>query len=118
TSRLKQGDPVEVVPLPPDRQQPGWLAIKPPLGSFSWVSARFVKKLNEQSGYVLGEAAVTVLMGSQETNEAPTVKAAEIRPGTQVAILGKAEYTDGVWLPIQPTLDEVPSLPPTPAPLA
>src|SRR5262245_7338497 len=51
TSKLKQGDPIEVVPLPPERQQPGWLAIKPPKGSFSWVSARFVKKINDQSGY-------------------------------------------------------------------
>jgi hypothetical protein len=111
TCRLKQGQTVEVVPLPPEKQQPGWLAIKPPQGSFSWISARFVKKLNDQGGVVLGDVPVSVLMGSQETNDPPTVKAAEVKPGTQVAILGKAEYTDGIWLPIQPTLDEVRYIP-------
>src|SRR5262249_43734175 len=101
------GEVVEVVPLAPEKQQPGWLAIKPPHGSFSWINARFVQKLNDQSGVVLGDVPVPILMGSQETNDAPTVKSGEVKPGTQVVILGKAEYTDGVWLPIQPTLDEV-----------
>src|SRR5262245_4278467 len=39
TNRLKKGDRVEVV----RELQDGWLAIKPPPGSFSWINMRFLQ---------------------------------------------------------------------------
>src|SRR5436190_12691240 len=38
TSKLRQGDRVLV--LKDCKEQPGWLVIKPPPGSFSWVRAK------------------------------------------------------------------------------
>ena len=41
TSKLYYGSKVIVLR---ESKQPGWLAIKPPPGSFSWINAKFVKK--------------------------------------------------------------------------
>src|SRR5262245_61592628 len=41
TNRLDQGDPVGVL----EERGDGWLAIKPPAGSFSWINIRFLQKV-------------------------------------------------------------------------
>src|SRR5437764_628302 len=41
TSRLRKGDRVEVV----KELDGGWLAIKPPTGSFSWINMRFAQQI-------------------------------------------------------------------------
>ena len=41
TSRLRTGE--RIVVLGESRRQPGWYEILPPVGSFSWIDARYVK---------------------------------------------------------------------------
>jgi SH3-like domain-containing protein len=53
TDVLKEGQPVEVY-----RQEPGgWCAIRPPEGSFSWISVHFVKPTHDHLGVVTEEGA-------------------------------------------------------------
>src|SRR5262245_35201887 len=45
TDRLSRGTKVEIY-----REEPsGWLAIRPPEGSFSWVPAEFVEKIENEN---------------------------------------------------------------------
>src|SRR5262245_52739686 len=58
TNRLSQGAVVEVVG---DRDLPeGWYAIKPPAGSFSWVNARFLQRLNASTWYVVTDPELQI----------------------------------------------------------
>src|SRR5258708_5309960 len=73
TSVLKQGDRVLV--LRQSKDQPGWLAIQPPAGSFSWINAKYVKLVNPRTGYVdIDDAPAPVLPGSAVVNKAPDVE--------------------------------------------
>src|SRR5436190_15812659 len=76
TGKLRFGDRVLVVRESKD--QPGWLAVRPPHGSFSWINARFVKETrgDPHTGYVEteGNVAVAVRPGSSITNRAPDVE--------------------------------------------
>ena len=74
TSKLRQGERVQV--LRESKDQPGWLAIKPPPGSFSWINAKYVKQVDQRTGYVEGDGgqAVPVLPGSSVINKAPNVE--------------------------------------------
>jgi SH3-like domain-containing protein len=106
TSKLRQGDRVTVVELRED----GWLGIKPPAGSFSWINDRDVHK--DSSGLtavVMGED-VPVLLGSELVNERPTVEAKKrLKRGAQIVLLKGTEVVaeDGRWLPIAPTEGEL-----------
>jgi hypothetical protein len=112
TSKLHKGDKVEIVSQPAEAQQPGWLAIKPPRGSFSWINQRFVEVMVPGTGKVVADNAVAVLVGSSETNEQPTKEAIKAARGSQVIILDRPNYTDsGVWLPIRPQAGEVRYIP-------
>jgi hypothetical protein len=113
TMKLHQGDKVEVVvPQRAEGQQPGWVAIKPPRGSYSWINQRFVEIMVPGTGKVVADAPVPVLVGSSETNERPTRESAKAARGSQVIILDKPNYTDsGVWLPIVPQPGEVRYIP-------
>jgi hypothetical protein len=63
TAKLKKGEPVEVY-----RQDPGgWLAIRPPQGSFSWVAARHLDVLEDDLGRVNSDRVV-VRVGSELTD--------------------------------------------------
>lgn len=110
TSRLRQGDKVQVL----KEEEGGWLAIKPPIGSFSWVNTRFIEVSSQHtSAQVLGDDVV-VRVGSELVNTEPTVEAkVKLKRGTQVVVLdSKRVYTsDGGWLPIAPTPEEVRYIP-------
>jgi hypothetical protein len=111
TSRLSQGDRVTVVAAPPDAQQPGWIAIKPPRGSFSWINQRFVEVIAAGTGKVVADNPVPVLVGSSECND-HSKEGTKAARGSQVIILDRANYTDeGVWLPILPQPGEVRYIP-------
>ncbi len=111
TSKLKYGDKVLV--LRESEQQKGWLAIKPPRGSFSWIDAKLIKQIDANNGVVIQPAGARVLIGSSVVGNAPNVYPPFTIPlGSIVAILDKGKTADGVtWLPIQPWHQEVRFIP-------
>jgi hypothetical protein len=111
TSKLKQGAVVEVV----EEKEPGWLAITPPPGSFSWVQERFFKRLdpNGPEAQILQDG-VEVRLGSSVVDRKPDVVQARLPRGTVVVILnGRRAYEDdtGFWVMIQPPAREVRFIP-------
>ena len=60
TDRLQNGDKVQVFKHTAD----GWCAIRPPVGSFSWVSARYVQMAQNDLGQIIGNS-VPVYVGSR-----------------------------------------------------
>lgn len=107
TNRLRQGNVVEVV----KELEGGWLAIKPPPGSFSWVNARFLRQENRTTWVVVAhpDVQVPVLYGSSLKDDKPTVEGARLPRGTMViGIDDKARPADdGLWLSIEPPEREV-----------
>jgi hypothetical protein len=106
TNRLRQGDKVEVV----RERDDGWLEIKPPSGSFSWINTRFLERRNQYIWVVHGDpdAPVPVLVGSTLIEAKPTVSNTKVRPGSQVVAMYEAKAAeDGLWLPIEPPPGEV-----------
>jgi hypothetical protein len=111
TGKLYRGQKVQVVR---DREAPeGWLAIKPPPGSFSWIKSLFLKQVDAQTGVVVaGDVPVPVRVGSSVTNVPPSVEQVKLQRGTQVVILDKPLYADsGAWVPIQAPPQEVRYIP-------
>ena len=108
TSKLHHGDVVQVITNPPKPLPPGWLAIKPPPGSFSWVNAANVTLNGSNTGAVQVQDA-PVLIGSALTNAPPSVRTFALERGTLLTILDKPLVaSDGSrWLPIQPHVTEV-----------
>jgi hypothetical protein len=117
TGKLLPGDKVEVVndkqvpwlaTRPPN---PGWLAIKPPPGSLSWINKRFLT-LNGQYGVVNGQADVPIRIGSAIYDGRPDVEQVKLKPGSPVVVVGKEQTdADGVWVPITPGPQEVRYIP-------
>jgi uncharacterized protein YgiM (DUF1202 family) len=114
TSKLLRGTKVQVV----EQKFPGWLSIKPPPLSFSWISAQYVQRdaANKNIGIVKGgdsnDPIAPVLAGSSLTNQKPSVEVAKLKRGTALVILGEPLNADGgSWFPIQPTEQEVRYLP-------
>jgi hypothetical protein len=106
TTRLYAGQKVEVVKAD---DQPGWLAIKPPEGSFSWISQGFVQlSPNGRMATVLDDG-VSVLPGSSVSRDAPSVEKIKLKRGQIVTVLDvRPEHTPtGTWLPIAPAAGEV-----------
>jgi hypothetical protein len=105
TNRLRQGEKVEVV-----KEEPaGWLAIKPPADSFSWVNTRFLRQLGKNAWTVESEGVVEVLYGSTFHPEKPTVISNQLKRGAQVESIG-APWTPpdgGIWVRIKPPPSEV-----------
>jgi hypothetical protein len=71
---LARGDAVEVW----RHDAGGWCAIRPPEGSFSWISADYVRAIDDRRGVVVGDQ-VNVRIGSNysEIRDAIQVQAAE-----------------------------------------
>ena len=88
TNRLHKGDKVEVV----KELQGGWLAIKPPPGSFSWINSRFVKEAppGKPMWVVVAhpEVRVPLLMGSDVHADKPTVEGVRVVYGTLLRSVG------------------------------
>jgi hypothetical protein len=110
TSKVSRGFVVKVVKA--YSPAPGWLAILPPRGSFSWIDARFISQMDGHSGQVIAED-VPVLIGSSLTKDAPSVRLIKLRRGTQVVILGPPLVASdkSQWLPIEPHITEVRYIP-------
>jgi hypothetical protein len=112
TSKLPQGAVVEVL----DEKEAGWLAIKPPPGSFSWVQTRFLDRPDPQKPYygvILGEG-VEVRLGCSAKDRKPDVFQVRLPRGTDVVILDTRKVYDeetGGWVRIQPPPQEVRYIP-------
>jgi hypothetical protein len=108
TNRLRKGDRVEVV----KELEGGWLAIKPPPGSFSWINSRFVQQIvpGKPMWVVVTapDARVPLLLGSDLRTDKPTVEGARVTRGTQLRAVGPMrDSDDGRWLPVEPPPSEV-----------
>lgn len=111
TSKLRQNDKVLV--LRPSTN-PGWLEIKPPPGSFSWIRARFVQRKEKNIGIVVcdEETPEPIRTGSALTDKKPDVERWKLKRGTFVLILDEPFQSDGEsWYPIAPTPEEVRYIP-------
>jgi uncharacterized protein YgiM (DUF1202 family) len=105
TNKLKYGDRVLV--LRESEKQPGWFAIKPPQGSFSWIKDKYVKQTDPRTGIVVEEGAA-LMPGSSVSNKAPNVESVKVPLGSIVTIVDKGKTADGVvWYPVQPWPTEV-----------
>lgn len=108
TNNLKAGDVITVVQERPD----GWLAIRPPAGSFSWVQSKYLQRIvATQPNYLVQTNdgnKVPVYIGSAVLNTKPTLESARLTRGSQVKSLG-AEQSDGKenWIPIVPPENEL-----------
>jgi hypothetical protein len=110
TSRLNGGERIVVLG---DSKQPGWLAILPPRGSFSWIDARYVKTVPGVDGIGIVDTSdpkgsVPVSPASSVYNVDPNVESARALRGTQVVILDRPKQGNNIsWYPIAPLATEV-----------
>ena len=91
TQRLPRGTRVEVY----RHDAGGWLAIRPPEGSFSWVTARHVKATPEKNvAEVILDGAVA-WVGSSTTNVPQHKWQVRLTRGERVEVLGELAMTVG-----------------------
>jgi hypothetical protein len=115
TNRLPRGASVQVLKERAD----GWLEIRPPDGSFSWINTRYVSQMvpTMPNNFVVvtqtGEKA-PVLVGTELGEGKPTVVGSMLERSTQVRRYLKAGVpgasmsdADGTWMPIEPPPAEV-----------
>jgi hypothetical protein len=107
TNRLRRGQPVEVIQEVPG----GWLKIRPPQGSFSWINTRFLEHITtRQPNYVvaLEGVEVPVYIGTSEIRDKrPWIIGTRLKRGTQVTSRGATlSDQDGTWMPIEPPATE------------
>lgn len=104
TSKLDEGTEVEVY-----RHDPGgWYAIRPPKGSFSWVSARFVEVGDDGLGTVTGDqVAARVGCAFSDIRDVIQVR---LHEGEIVEIFGEKQFSGtadaGKWYKIAPPSGE------------
>ena len=102
TNVLRQGEPVQVV----GELESGWLVIRPPAGSFSWINNRFVQPVSPNyRNYVVTHDGhdVPVLIGSSLKADRPSKIGVKLPRGAQVQVIGRGMTDEeGTWLPIQP----------------
>jgi hypothetical protein len=98
TNRLHQGDRVEVV----REAQDGWLAIKAPAGSVSWINNRFLKPVGRDTWSVESLEDAPVYYASEVRTEKPNVRSLYLTRGTLVEKAANAKSAeDGMWQPIK-----------------
>lgn len=109
TNVLRQGDRVQV-----ERElDSGWLVVRPPAGSFSWINNRFVQYISSKyANYVVTYDGhdVPVLIGSSLKADRPTKIGVRLPRGAQVRVInprGAITDEEGTWLPIEPPEGEV-----------
>jgi len=107
TNVLKQGERVQV-----ERElESGWLVIRPPAGSFSWINNRFVQHISPRhANYVVTYEGhdVPVLIGSCLKTDRPSKIGVKLPRGAQVRVIGRGMTDEeGTWLPIDPPEGEV-----------
>ena len=112
TSKLHRNDKVLV--FRESKEAPGWLEIKPPTGSFSWINGKFVKQVDTRYAYVDCDPAkpVAILPGSTLVNQEPNRESMKLTAGTVLVIVDRPLSINGeTWLPIQPHPSEVRFIP-------
>ena len=99
TLQLRTGDTVEVF-----YEQGEWCAIRPPIGSFSWVSAKFVDFGSGNVGTVFADGLASRI-GSDDSDDCDTIQVT-LKKGETVFILDRREMPENsaspVWLKIAP----------------
>jgi hypothetical protein len=107
TSRLRRGEAFEVF----HRSSTGWLGIRPPAGSFSWVMASDAYLL--PGGRVIEITAENAVswIGSQLGSVKKYRWQVKLQRGEQLAVLGESESEDGqgkrvLWYKIAPPSGE------------
>jgi SH3-like domain-containing protein len=103
TDKLKRGDTVEVYRRTPD----GWCAIRPPEGSFSWITGRALK-LEDNNLAVVTQDEVASRVGSS-LSDVRNVIQVRMRKGETVEILDPNSAPGGrsqVWYKIAPPSGE------------
>jgi hypothetical protein len=107
TNVLRTGDKVQVV----EEGAGGWLAIRPPEGSFSWINTRFLQNIvPHQPNFVVAQEGMTVdvIVGSSVRQDRPDVAGSKLQRGAQVRSLGPTQADrEGTWMPIEPPPGEV-----------
>ena len=97
--QLHTGDEVEVY-----YEQEGWCAVRPPIGSFSWVSAQYVDFGAGNVGTVFVNGLASRI-GSEHSDDCDTVQIA-LKKGESVLILERRETPENsvspTWLKIAP----------------
>lgn len=103
TQQLRAGDKIEVF-----YEQGEWCAIRPPIGSFSWVSARFVDFGSGNVGTVLADGLASRI-GNDYSDDCDTVQVT-LKKGETVFILDRRETPENavspIWLKITPPSGE------------
>ncbi len=111
TNVLHRGDKVEVVV----EGNAGWLAIRPPEGSFSWINTRFLDNIvPHHPNFVVVEKDMTVevFVGSSILRSRPTIAGTRLPRGAQVRSIGPTQTdSEGTWMPIEPPPGEVRYIP-------
>ena len=101
--QLRTGDKVEIY-----YKQEEWCAIRPPIGSFSWVSAKYVDIGAGNIGTVLVDGLASRI-GSDYSDDCETVQVT-LKKGESVFILERREIPENpaspVWLKIAPPSGE------------
>lgn len=102
TGTLQQGTEVDV--LRESSRFKGWLEIKPPVGSFSWINAKYVKITDSYYGIVDDPETrdVPIMPGTFGTKEIPSQVHMRLKRGHIVVLLDDAprEQDKEKWLPI------------------
>jgi uncharacterized protein YgiM (DUF1202 family) len=113
TSKVKAGDHVRVQRALTD--QPGWLEIEPPAGSYSWINTKFLTQDTKDPRQWFVKSDTPVLPGSGvEGAGRPNRETMRLPPGTiVVAVANKAELEGETWLPIKPHTGEARYIPAT-----
>ena len=103
TSQLKKGEQVEVYYETED-----WCAIRPPVGSFSWISARYVNLGTNGIGEIITDGLASRI-GSEEAELCDTVQV-KLKRGEKVLVIGRRETPENdaspLWYKIAPPSGE------------
>jgi hypothetical protein len=104
TSSLFRGNIVVVDREPED----GWLAIKPPVGSVSWVPSQFLEGFDPnrplpQNVQVRCEGKVTLAAGQVGVPQPLDIRLVSVPDGTLLVVIGaKVTYQNKTWFPVMP----------------
>jgi hypothetical protein len=93
TSQLWLGDKVEVY-----YETEEWCAIRPPIGSFSWISARYVDLGTNNIGKVIANGLAS-RVGSENTKLCDTVQV-KLKKGEKVFVLDRLETPENIASPL------------------
>ncbi len=94
TSRLFKGDRLEIY----DETADGWCAVRPPIGSFSWINAQYVSLAPNGIGTITVDGLASRI-GSESGDQCHAVSA-YLKKGEKVHILDRRETPENTASPI------------------